>query len=227
MTRKVILEDKDGEELVPYTELATNQQPGRVRPDGSSLVVNSNGVISVNGATGTEIRYLSGVTSGLQGQLDNTVHKTGNETITGLKTFNNTVYCVNNNAYYHNIPGYTIGTAPSTNYYPNTLRLNDSTGQYFGFYGPEMLTDGSYYVRMGVRSQVDSTKYSILKVGCLSDGTFYTSAPTPPTGDNSSQIATTAYVTNKVSTKADKASFQVVSALPANPDANTFYFIPE
>ena len=27
--------------------------------------------------------------------------------------------------------------------------------------------------------------------------------------------------------KADKSSFQVVSALPANPDSNTFYFIPE
>lgn len=70
MTRKVILEDKDGEELVPYTELATNQQPGRVRPDGSSLVVDSNGVISVSGATGTEIGYLSGVTSNIQGQLN-------------------------------------------------------------------------------------------------------------------------------------------------------------
>lgn len=70
MTRKVILEDKDGEELVPYTELATSQQPGRVRPDGSSLVVNSNGVISVNRVTGTEIGYLSGVTSSIQGQLN-------------------------------------------------------------------------------------------------------------------------------------------------------------
>ena len=27
--------------------------------------------------------------------------------------------------------------------------------------------------------------------------------------------------------KADKSSFQVVSALPANPDSNVFYFIPE
>lgn len=70
MTRKVILEDKDGEELVPYTELATSQQPGRVRPDGSSLVVNSNGVMSVNRVTGTELGYLSGVTSAIQGQLN-------------------------------------------------------------------------------------------------------------------------------------------------------------
>ena len=30
-----------------------------------------------------------------------------------------------------------------------------------------------------------------------------------------------------LNSKADKSTFQVVSALPANPDANTFYFIPE
>jgi hypothetical protein len=31
----------------------------------------------------------------------------------------------------------------------------------------------------------------------------------------------------KLDAKADKSQFQVVSALPATPDANTFYFIPE
>ena len=41
---------------------------------------------------------------------------------------------------------------------------------------------------------------------------------TPAVSDNSTKAATTAYVNTK---------FQVVSALPANPDADTFYFIPE
>lgn len=44
------------------------------------------------------------------------------------------------------------------------------------------------------------------------------SAPTPKAGDNSTNIATTAYVNNK---------FPVVSSLPGNPDANTFYFLKE
>ena len=122
---------------------------------------------------------------------NNVVHKSGNETISGTKTFNNAVYCTNNNAYYQNMSGYTLGTVPSSNYYPNSLTLNDSKGQYFGFYGPEMLTDGSYSVRMGVRSQVNSKSYSILKVGFLSNGSMYTSAPTPPASNNSTQIATT------------------------------------
>ncbi len=42
--------------------------------------------------------------------------------------------------------------------------------------------------------------------------------PTPAVGDSSTKSATTAYVNNK---------FKKVSALPANPDANTYYFIPE
>lgn len=43
-------------------------------------------------------------------------------------------------------------------------------------------------------------------------------AATPAVSTNDTTVATTAYVNTK---------FQVVSALPANPDANTFYFIPE
>lgn len=43
-------------------------------------------------------------------------------------------------------------------------------------------------------------------------------ATTQATSDSSTKLATTAFVSNK---------FQVVSALPATPDANTFYFIEE
>lgn len=42
------------------------------------------------------------------------------------------------------------------------------------------------------------------------------------------EIATDlANITTNLNSKADKSSFQVVSVLPVNPDANTFYFIPE
>lgn len=70
MTRKVILEDNDGEELIPYTNLATSSEAGRIRPDNSTLTVNANGILSVNGATGAEIGYLSGVTSAIQTQIN-------------------------------------------------------------------------------------------------------------------------------------------------------------
>ena len=42
--------------------------------------------------------------------------------------------------------------------------------------------------------------------------------PTPATTANDTQAATTAWFNSKM---------QVVSALPANPDPNVFYFIPE
>ena len=45
-----------------------------------------------------------------------------------------------------------------------------------------------------------------------------TAVVTPAISDNSTKPATTAYIETK---------FQVVSTLPASPDANTYYFIPE
>ena len=50
------------------------------------------------------------------------------------------------------------------------------------------------------------------------NGGVYTYAATPGVEANDTRIATTNYVNNK---------FQVVSVLPANPNANVFYFIPE
>ena len=53
-------------------------------------------------ATATELNYVDGVTSNIQTQLDakaadsNVVHKTGNETINGTKTFNDTLELKNN-----------------------------------------------------------------------------------------------------------------------------------
>ena len=45
-----------------------------------------------------------------------------------------------------------------------------------------------------------------------------TAVVTPAISDNSTKPATTAYIETK---------FQVVSTLPASPDANTYDFIPE
>lgn len=50
------------------------------------------------------------------------------------------------------------------------------------------------------------------------NGCAVVSAPTPAANANDTQVATTAWFNSKM---------QVVSALPANPDPNIFYFIPE
>lgn len=60
-----------------------------------ALVSNGNGKVAVSEVTATELGYLDGVTSNVQTQLDekaldsNVVHKTGNESIAGSKTFSN------------------------------------------------------------------------------------------------------------------------------------------
>lgn len=62
-----------------------------------ALVSNGNGKVAVSEVTATELGYLNGVASNVQTQLDekaldsNVVHKTGNESITGSKTFSNGV----------------------------------------------------------------------------------------------------------------------------------------
>lgn len=50
-----------------------------------------------------------------------------------------------------------------------------------------------------------------------------------PSGENGGQLAQAIAknIGDAVTPLAPKAMFQVVSALPASPNANTFYFIPE
>lgn len=62
--------------------------------------------------------------------------------------------------------------------------------------------------------------YAHLAVGVRgSDGSTFATAPTPPVdGSNDDQILTNKWF---------NAKMQIVSTLPANPDANVFYFIPE
>lgn len=52
-TRKVLLQNKDEENLIPYTELATASSAGRVKPDGTTTSVDSNGTITVIGKQDT------------------------------------------------------------------------------------------------------------------------------------------------------------------------------
>ena len=241
MVRKVILEDNSGEELIPYTNLATSQSAGRVRPDGTTLTVNASGVLSVNGVTSTEIGYLSGVTSAIQTQLNgkvstsatgvaelgylngvtsaiqtqinNCVHLSGNETITGVKTFkgDNRIAVLQNSTVTYN-------TAPSSDTFTD-LSIRDKNGVEMGVLEHVRYTNNDTGLRL-VAKGIDGNWSTGLAVGKKADGTTYTSAPTPVVGDNSTKIATTAYINTK---------FQVMNEadLPANRDANTFYFVKE
>ena len=127
-----------------------------------------------------------------------------NQSITGVKTFTNRLKIVtSSNTAGSEVaisnPSITKGTAPSTTLYAN-----------IGFYGSEMSTyedriglfecqyntDNSTHTRMMAINSTSAKNTNSCSRSCNGDssGNVYTYAPTPATSDNSTQIATTAYV---------------------------------
>lgn len=265
MAKKVILIDNDEEELIPYTELATSNSAGRVRPDNSTVTVDGNGVLSVN-VIATNSEFNTGTatdkTPSVKQVVDkfatksddnSVVHKTGNETVAGVKTFTDGM--ITNDIR----PKGSITLGTSTNTWGKQLQFQDTAGKRIARIQPMAIDTTNNRVGMWVNN-ADNTVEKGIYVD--SDGT--TSAPTPPAGDNSTKIATTAFVKTAVSNVIHKSGdetlggtktfsnspvvptpavnsntnipattayinvkFQVVSELPSEPDNNVFYFIPE
>lgn len=123
--------------------------------------------------------------------FDNTVvHKTGNETIGGTKTFTNGMITDNI------LPkGYiTLGT--STNTWGKMIQFQDTTGKRIARIQPLAIDTTNNRVGMWVNN-ADNT----VEKGIYVDSDGKTSAPTPSAGDNSTKIATTAFVQTSVNTR--------------------------
>ena len=135
------------------------------------------------------------------------VKLTGNQTVAGDKTFSG-ISTFTDYGVFWKTPFNIIVKSTSIE-----DGVNPSSSQYMGI---EFRDKNDARVGwIGLLKKADGTQmFELQKQGSTSG--FYT--PTPPTGDNSNQIATTAYINTK---------FQVVSALPASPDPDTYYFIPE
>lgn len=117
------------------------------------------------------------------------VHKTGNEDVSGEKRFKNTIFRQNPEDDYKNAPAEQVATQ---------IGVIDKNNNWLGGWEHYHHVDGTVTKSMAVRQQ-NGESYAILGVGIKPDGTQYTFAPNPPTGDNSSNIATTAYVKNVLS----------------------------
>lgn len=142
-------------------------------------------------------------------ELDNKVSKTGNETIEGIKTFSQ-----------GDIRGKT-----STDSKPGVARYAtfDKDGvQYSDLWitrSEQGNSNGISYAGLRVSNSSGSVSNRALAIYKKENSDdVVTLAPTPQTSDNSTQIATTAWVNNK---------FQKVSTLPAQPDPSVIYLIPE
>lgn len=155
-------------------------------------------------------------------KLDEEAVKTsGDQTITGRKMFANQPYIYTTGGdcrWWSKTGSYEHGTAPSHDIYGGYRFLDKNNVEIATCYG-KISTNNVSSCHLYIKSPVaGSTSTSSIGINCDANGNFYTNAPTPPTGDNSGQIATTAWVNNK---------HQVVTALPSSPTTGVFYFIKE
>lgn len=115
----------------------------------------------------------------------------------------------------------TRGVIPTTNHWCQPFRILDSAEQTMCALESGYLTNGDNMVNLIVyKGNEVSSANAQIAVGFKSDGSWFTYAPTPITTDNSTKIATTAYVTSKLN-EGNKPTIYTLTA--GTPDGNTFY----
>lgn len=122
--------------------------------------------------------------------LSNYVTLNSSQTITATKTIS---------ANLNFSTTYTRGTAPSSTVYKDLFDYKDSAGNRICLFESSVATNKSslnaiYAYNTSVAS---GGNIGYLGIGSKADGTVFTYAPTPSASDNSTQIATTAWVTAK------------------------------
>jgi len=132
---------------------------------------------------------------------NNVVHRTGDETIAGTKTFTNVPIVSRSNPYvvFSNM-GITKGTNPSeSRNYVITCSYNNSSSVYdaIGRFEVALRTNGTTSVQIAAyKNKANSTENAAIAVSYPQTGSPYTSAPTPTdtTSTSGTQIATTGWV---------------------------------
>lgn len=110
-----------------------------------------------------------------------------------------------------------ITTQPTT-YMANNVRFVDKNDNVMGYLENAQQSDGS--IKTGIHARNKDGYQPHIGVYAPMSGTTgaYATAPNTPDNAPANAIVTTSWFNSKM---------QVVSALPAAPDANVFYFIPE
>ena len=118
----------------------------------------------------------------------NLVHKTGDETIYGYKTFRN-----DNSMARMIIQGYLgLSENPAISGGQAYIEFHDKNGEWEGVVGVERYTSGKRILKIQLRDQ-DSINNRIELIR-NENGVWYATCPTPPTTNNDKAIATTAWV---------------------------------
>ena len=152
---------------------------------------------------------------------ENLVDRTSNQTIGGAKTFTGSINVTNTVADASVVMKNTNDdyTTTPTAYQSRCFRVLDKNDKILGDIRFRSETNGSRSTTILARNKINGTEVSgSIVVIVDAKGNVSTYAPTPATTENNNQIATTAFVNNKL---------QVVDSLPSSPTAGVFYFVKE
>ena len=165
---------------------------------------------------------ISTINTNITTNNNNAVHKTGNETVAGNKTFSGTTTFTNDifvsksgNFGALNIKntGYDYLTNPSAVQYQHIV-WKDKNNKDMSYVQQQVNTDGTVALHhIASNYKTDGTRVSCA-IGCYvnRDGGIWTAAPTPATSDNSTKIATTAFVKSILSTLYPVGSTYITTA---------------
>lgn len=153
----------------------------------------------------------------------NVVHRSGNEKINDVKRFTKDIWSESTSesdtrAGFFKAKNlrFDRNETPTVNISTQFVTF-DKNEQWTALLQHALRTDGSTRIEMLARKKGEDVSTG-LGAGYDANGNAFTSAPTPAVSAGGTNIATCGYINSK---------FQYVTALPANPDANTFYFVKE
>lgn len=186
--KNVKLKNKNGDYLYPYTDnipTASTSAAGKVRLDSSPTSGSNNAITS--GAVHTALSSKANDSAA--------AHKAGAETFTGMKTLQS----ANDDSWQiKKANGDYTETAPTVQV-AGAFRVVDKNNKIMGDVRFVRTTAGLQSSTLLARNAASGTEKSC-SITCNVDknGNAYTSAPTPGASDNSTKIATTAWVKSRI-----------------------------
>lgn len=126
---------------------------------------------------------------------DVVVHKTGNETISGYKTFTNGFGIFKGTGGFQNLKNTVADITQKTTITDNTteIRMIDKNDKIMAIFEHQQDDNGELRTVMAVRNHANNAWGDIV-VGFDSNDNFFTNVPTPHSSSNSNNIATTSWV---------------------------------
>ena len=196
---------KSGNNTFTGTNTFTKKISGSI--DGNAATV-TNGVYTTGnqtiGGTKTFSSTISGSISGNAETVTNGVYTTGNQTIGGSKTFTDemTILLDSSTGGRSKMQSsiFDLTDTSRTSSIGMGLRTLDKNGNVWGEFSTTGDTAGGTSAVMQVRNRASGTQTTAqIKINIDKNGNVATECPTPSSNDNSTKIATTAWVNNEKS----------------------------